>query len=334
MNKFQLILILFYIFSSCHSTSTIKNTNQTNNSKRHFSSFLYPQRKIPKIKMDYSKFLGADEKVKLNGINYIVSENPQGENIVRYFYYQTDTLISYTTYSSYFTDKTKQGICREYSISGNLLEEGMYHQNQKDGLWKSYNHKTKLLASEGNYSNGKKTGIWKYYDNKLRVNKEYNFKENKKDGEFIIYDSLSNIAVKGMYQDGKFVRADTLIQLEEPEIYHSDELIEPPLFQADCSASDNIQACRDKAMLEFIYRNIKYPADARENGIQGTTIAEFEIKKDGTITNVNIFKGVCQSMSDEVERVFKSMPAWSPGRKNDHGVRVRYFLPVKFRIGG
>ncbi len=334
MNKFTLIIIAFTIFSSCHSTTAIKKTNQDNTVEQ----YNYPHLGLPKkasIKnFNYAQFLNPNEKVKKEGINYIISENSKGENIARYFYFNTDTLISYTTYTSNYSDRIKHGLAKEYSINGNLIEEGMYNQNKKDGHWKLYNHKTKLLKSEGNYTNGKRTGTWKYYDYKGRLKKEYNFNNDEKNGKFIVYDTLSNIGIQGIYSENEFVSADTLIPLKDPEIYNSDELDEPAYFQSDCQTLTDIEEiknCRIKAMLEFVFKTIRYPEIERENGISGTTTIEFEIEIDGSISNLNVIKSASQSMTDQVKRVINAMPKWMPGKKNGQKVRTRYILPVNFK---
>ena len=73
--------------------------------EQNFNPYLGIPKKVKVKDFNYAQFLDAKKKVKKEGINYIVSENPQGENIVRYFYFQTNTLISYTTYTSIMRSK-------------------------------------------------------------------------------------------------------------------------------------------------------------------------------------------------------------------------------------
>lgn len=87
-----------------------------------------------------------------------------------------------------------------------------------------------------------------------------------------------------------------------------------------------------KALMEYISRNIQYPEIARENGYEGTVALSFVVNQDGNITDITIMRDVPGGCGAEAVRVIKAMPAWKPGRQNGNVVRVRYKLPVKFRL--
>ncbi len=86
------------------------------------------------------------------------------------------------------------------------------------------------------------------------------------------------------------------------------------------------------ALMQYLSNNIKYPVIAEENGIQGRVICTFVVERDGSITDVKIAKGVDPSLDREAMRVVKSMPRWIPGKQNGSAVRVKYTLPVTFRL--
>ena len=86
------------------------------------------------------------------------------------------------------------------------------------------------------------------------------------------------------------------------------------------------------ALMQYLSRNIKYPPVAEENGIQGRVICSFVVERDGSVTDVRIEKGVDPSLDKEAIRVVSSMPKWIPGRQNGQSVRVKYTLPVIFRL--
>ncbi len=88
----------------------------------------------------------------------------------------------------------------------------------------------------------------------------------------------------------------------------------------------------DAALMEWLNKNIKYPVVAEENGIQGRVVATFVVERDGSITDVKIVKSVDPSLDKEAVRVLKSMPKWIPGRQNGQPVRVKYTVPVTFRL--
>lgn len=86
------------------------------------------------------------------------------------------------------------------------------------------------------------------------------------------------------------------------------------------------------AMMKFLSDNIKYPVIAQENGIQGRVITNFVVEKDGSITDVQVVRGVDPSLDKEAVRVIQSMPKWKPGKQRGSAVRVRFTLPVVFRL--
>ena len=86
------------------------------------------------------------------------------------------------------------------------------------------------------------------------------------------------------------------------------------------------------ALFEYLSKNIRYPALAEENGIQGRVIVAFFVGKDGSINDVRVVKGVDKSLDNEAIRVVKSMPRWTPGRQNGIPVAVKYTVPVTFKL--
>lgn len=87
-----------------------------------------------------------------------------------------------------------------------------------------------------------------------------------------------------------------------------------------------------EAMNRFLVRNIKYPLIAQENGIQGRVICQFVVNSDGKIVDVQVVRGVEASLDKEAKRVIESMPAWTPGRQGGKNVRVKYTLPIRFKL--
>lgn len=86
------------------------------------------------------------------------------------------------------------------------------------------------------------------------------------------------------------------------------------------------------ALMAYLRKNIKYPAICRENNIQGKVIVTFVVNKDGSIVDVEVAKGVNPALDKEAVRVISQMPNWQPGRQLGRPVRVRYSVPVNFRL--
>jgi len=86
------------------------------------------------------------------------------------------------------------------------------------------------------------------------------------------------------------------------------------------------------ALMSWLGQNIKYPVIAAENGVQGRVIVQFVVEKDGSITDVKVAKSVDPSLDKEAARVVSAMPKWTPGKQNGSAVRVKYTVPVTFKL--
>ena len=86
------------------------------------------------------------------------------------------------------------------------------------------------------------------------------------------------------------------------------------------------------ALMQYLSKNIKYPPVAEEMGIQGRVICTFVVERDGSVSDIRIARSVDPSLDKEAIRVVSGMPKWIPGRQNGQSVRVKYTLPVTFRL--
>ena len=88
-----------------------------------------------------------------------------------------------------------------------------------------------------------------------------------------------------------------------------------------------------QALFKYLSENVKYPVIPQENGIQGRVICQFVVNKDGSIVDVEVVRsGGDASLDKEAVRVIKSMPKWKPGKQRGKAVRVKYTVPVNFRL--
>lgn len=92
--------------------------------------------------------------------------------------------------------------------------------------------------------------------------------------------------------------------------------------------------CAQEKMLNFIYSNLNYPADAKNQGIEGMVVIQFVVEKNGTIADVKKARDIGAGCGVESQRVVNSMPNWIPGKQRGKAVRVQYMLPVKFKLEG
>lgn len=82
----------------------------------------------------------------------------------------------------------------------------------------------------------------------------------------------------------------------------------------------------------WVQSKVKYPQLAQENNISGRVLLMFVVEKDGTLTNIQVLQTPDSSLSDEAIRVLKTSPKWTPGKQRNQSVRVKYTLPIDFRI--
>ena len=116
---------------------------------------------------------------------------------------------------------------------------------------------------------------------------------------------------------------------------------EMPRFPG-CESSDMTleekQECSSQKLLLFLYTQIRYPAIARENGIEGTVLIRFVVEPDGFLSNIEIAREIGGGCGAEAQRVITSMNAmkerWIPGRQKGEAVRVLYLVPIKYKLEG
>ena len=120
-------------------------------------------------------------------------------------------------------------------------------------------------------------------------------------------------------KDGNVVGTGRQVQVDENAIYLvCDEIPTFPGGMTEC--------------MNFISKNIDYPKEAQDNGIQGRVIVQFVVKKDGSITDAKVVRGVDPSLDKEALRIINLMPKWTPGKQRGKAVNVKYTVPVMFRL--
>jgi len=108
-------------------------------------------------------------------------------------------------------------------------------------------------------------------------------------------------------------------KLSQPDVF--DEVDEMPQFPGGMAG-----------LMQYLSTNVRYPEDAKEAGAQGRVVVSFIVEKDGSISNARVTKPTYSSLDDEALRVVSNMPKWTSGKLNGEAVRVRYSIPVSFRM--
>lgn len=177
----------------------------------------------------------------------------------------------------------------------------------------------KMLKNYSDYKDRKLDGKLKEWYESGQLNKEIDYNDGKINGNLITYwdngmhkriDTYNN----GMFIDGMCFNSDGA------EIVHFDYRIKPEFPGGE------------DEFWQYILSEIKYPAIARENGIQGQVIVSFVVNKNGTLYDVKIDESVSDELDEEALRVVYKMPMFIPGMVDGEVARTTVKLPIRFRL--
>ena len=127
---------------------------------------------------------------------------------------------------------------------------------------------------------------------------------------------------------------------EEVLIFGSVDEINPDTWIVDPESTEVFDVVQqmpsfpggDRKLMEYLAENTRYPKEFEESCIHGRVIVTLVIEKDGSITNVKVVRSLDPRLDEEAVRIVSSMPKWYPGKQNGVTVRVRYIIPVTFRV--
>ena len=142
--------------------------------------------------------------------------------------------------------------------------------------------------------------------------------------------AIGALDVKGNNEDADVLHIKEEVKKEEPKVEEKPKEEENKIFefveqQASFPGGPG-------AMNQWLAQNIRYPAAAQENNIQGRVTVQFVVELNGSISNVVVVRGVDPNLDKEAVRVVKSMPKWTPGMQNGRAVRSKFTLPVNFKL--
>jgi TonB family C-terminal domain len=142
-------------------------------------------------------------------------------------------------------------------------------------------------------------------------------------GNTIMTNDLAVLTIK----DGDMTEnIDSAMKIIAPEpVNNKDEIIitsqEPPIFPGG-----------PEALLKYIAENTKYPQEAIDINMQGKVIVKFAVMYDGSVSRLEVLRGVCPLLDNEAIRVVSTIPKWRPGKQNGNPVSVWFMVPVTFQI--
>lgn len=294
--------------------------------------------RFPDFKNRYVSSISANEELIDQRYQYVLSKKDD-KFIYRRFFPETFVL---TLYEEYKSGKLNvwNGLYREYWDTGKPKSVGSYENGKRSKKWKFYDFDGSILE-EGEYNGGFREGVWLDYYSSGKVEAKYNYWKGELDGEQILYDTTGGIINALTYRNGKLVgeRDHTLFGVYKDsekgssEIYFATAHESLPLFSGcpnDLPYKEK-KICAYQKLIQFLQSNLNYPSDAYQNGVMGVAEVSFEIEIDGSISNIRVLNGLCESITNELIRIVKMMPMWEPGTQDGKAVRVQFDLPVNFK---
>jgi TonB family protein len=153
-------------------------------------------------------------------------------------------------------------------------------------------------------------------------------------------DQLTTQETAAVQQDNKEKNVEVVVantkengaKFTATVVYDKNESTDDPLF----TVVENMPIFPggDKALMKFLSDNVKYPAQSVKDNVQGRVILQFIVNADGKISDITVVRGIDPLLDAEAIRVVNAMPAWTPGTQRGKAVRVKYTLPLNFRLQG
>ena len=250
-----------------------------------------------------------------------------------------------------FTDKGFLIDTKIFSYENSLVEERITSVGQKEVEYKLYESSSKQIHTHGYFFNSDKDSAWTYY---RKLNHAANLWKSEDWKAGVLLDT------KTYYPTGIiFKSVEENKNGEDNTVYYDTTGSEIPLPKVSLSGDSAVHPGVSKdiemdtsetvftfvemqpvfyggmdKLNEFISSNIRYPQMEKENGIQGKVFVEFEVNKYGDVVNVKVKnpKSGNAGLEKEAIRVVEMMPPWTPGRMNGKIVRVKFALPINFKL--
>ena len=194
----------------------------------------------------------------------------------------------------------KHGLYQKRLYDNRLASEGFYKRNKKDSIWIFYAYNGIDTASIGWYKENNPTGIWTINDNQNRVRYKFDYDKN----EVISYNWYETPNSFPILTDSTWIEKS---------------IDSPPLI----IGKEN--------PMQSVYRSLRYPVRAMENGISGQVLISFIVDKNGNVSDFKVKKGVDKDLDAEALRAAKLIDKnWYPAKLNGQEITIEYFIPINF----
>ncbi len=272
----------------------------------------------------YKSQLEPNSTLISSGVNFTIEKLSNGSYLYKTYYTENKQITKIATFKTN-RFQIKHGKYQEYYDDGTLVKSGQYVDNKKSGEWIE-------SGWSGQYQKGKKTGKWikkQLINDSFVTRKIENYQEGNLHGTTIMYDSLGLVSREHVYEQGVLISGTTdgtqefMVVEQMPRFPGCEDLY---------SKDKDLKECADKALLQYIYSNVKYPKKAIRQSAQGEALISFVINKDGSVSQIKVLRGITKEIAKECVRLISKMPRWRPGMIDNKPVKVQYNLPVNFRL--
>lgn len=205
----------------------------------------------------------------------------------------------------------------QLQMTGTFLTDSL---KKKTGLFVNY-FKNGQIETKSSFIKGKINGesIRNYESGALKYSSD--FLHGKRHGKLNTFWENGTKKREDKYINGNFA-GGKCYNMQGQEIEHFPFMVYPELPGGK------------NAIQQFLAKNVRYPAEAKANGVQGQVIVSFTVEKDGSTKNIKIKKYSHHSFNDEAYRVTNLLPKWNPGKQDGELICVSYNLPISFKLRG
>ncbi|MFT3751398.1 MAG: TonB family protein [Paludibacter sp.] len=229
-----------------------------------------------------------------------------------------------TTYLDKHGDKIRSraiAVSYRLTVADSTIQDGIIEREYYlSGKIKSESHliKKQILPQTNKKWNSKEGKFKMWYENG-KIRREIDYYNNLLDGNLITYWENGKLKRRDIFKKGKLAEGKCYTEEGYETDYYPFETM--PEFPGG-----------EKELLSYISRNLRYPVNAMEARIQGTTIIRFLINTKGEITNIKVLRSLSTTTDQEACRVIRQSPLWKPGTQEGEPINVFFTLPIKYKL--
>lgn len=288
-------------------------------------------RTLKKYANKYDLFIKSDEVFIGNNYHQLFTHNPKnGKYIKRVFLPEDKTLIEELIGEDQtFIDHT--GRITEYYPNGNVKLKTQMVSGKKHGAAVGYYYESKETKKyTGIYGKGKRMGNWVQYNKDGSLKSSYHYVNDKRSGSFELYENGELIKAGDMREDT--IYAVTIVS--KNYIPKEERVKERPRFRGceDLPVLKEKEKCAQQKMIEYSYKNLRYPALDREHSMEGRSIFSFIVGKDGYVKDVKAIKVFSRSIESEGIKLISNMPKMIPGTEDGKPIDVEFKIPIVCKL--